>query len=183
MNNPQYNPGPMPGNGPHGPAPRGPMPPPPPAPGAKRKTPWLTIAMVAGAFVFGVVIGTAAGGADTTTPTAAGKPATKTVEVPGPTKTVEVEVPGPTVTVTAKPAGPSGSIDGNGTFQVGAEVKPGRYKGKADPDGIGMCYVARLDSDGEIIDNQLSEGQVLITIKASDDAVETKGCTTLERVS
>jgi hypothetical protein len=67
---------------------------------------------------------------------------------------------------------------GEGTFIVGEDVQPGRYKAKA---ADGNCYWARLkDDSGEldsIIANNNTAGQSSVTIKATDGAFETSGCT------
>lgn len=68
---------------------------------------------------------------------------------------------------------------GQGTFIVGDDIQPGRYKAKADSDGL--CYWARLkDDSGEydsIIANNATEGSASATISPSDGAFETSGCT------
>ncbi len=68
---------------------------------------------------------------------------------------------------------------GEGTWEVGADIKAGRYK-TAGPseDGLGICYWARLSAtDGEsIIVNGLPQGPSVVTIKKSDAAFETNGC-------
>jgi len=75
---------------------------------------------------------------------------------------------------TRRPAG-----IGEGTFIVNEDVKPGRYKARAAGDG--SCYWARLkDDSGEpdsIIANNITEGSAVVTIKPSDGAFETNGCT------
>lgn len=68
---------------------------------------------------------------------------------------------------------------GEGTFVVGDDIHPGRYKARAKPGD--SCYWARLkDDSGEldsIIANNLTDGAASVTIKASDGAFETRGCT------
>ncbi|MBM7788904.1 superantigen-like protein SSL4 [Tenggerimyces flavus] len=177
-----------------------PAPPPPPRPPrtAKRPPTWPWIVGIVASLLIGLIVGSAAGGSPTTT--AAANPApvetvevevpgpTETVEVPGPTKTVEV--PGPTVTVTVRPAAPPKAVEpaeqtvtsfaGDGTYVVGEDIEPGRYKSRPSIDGAGICYWARLKStDGDldsIIANQLGEGPQTVTIKKSDEAFETSGC-------
>ena len=58
-----------------------------------------------------------------------------------------------------------------GTYLVGKDIAPGRYRVK-DPD---YAYAARLDKNLEIIDNEGNEGNVVITIKPSDYAFEFSG--------
>ncbi len=103
-----------------------------------------------------------------------------TMTVPGPT--VTVKVPGPVTTVTAAPPPPAVAVPGDGTYQVGVDVKPGTYV--AAPAASGNCYWARLRSgDGldNIIDNGNSSGQVVVTIKASDKLFESHGCSDWSR--
>lgn len=68
-------------------------------------------------------------------------------------------------------------IEGDGTWMVGAEVKPGTYRSTRGSDEL--CYWARLSStDGEfesIITNGNGTGQT-VTIKATDVAFETARC-------
>ncbi|TQM63814.1 hypothetical protein [Humibacillus xanthopallidus] len=97
--------------------------------------------------------------------------------IAGPTVTQTVEVPGPTKTVTAPPPPPAVAMAGDGTYQVGVDVKPGTYVSKKPESG--NCYWARLtggDSLGSIIDNGNSAGQVVVTIKKSDKFFESSGC-------
>ncbi len=67
---------------------------------------------------------------------------------------------------------------GEGTFIVDEDVRPGRYKAGAS--GGGSCYWARLrDDSGEtesIIANSITGGSAVVTIKSSDGAFETNGC-------
>ncbi len=84
--------------------------------------------------------------------------------------------------VKAKPKGPSATIPGDGTYQVGKDIKPGTYVSSAPVSG--NCYWARLSgSNGldSIIDNNNSSGQSLVTIQPSDKFFETNGCNTWKR--
>lgn len=78
-------------------------------------------------------------------------------------------------------AGRADSRDGigEGTFIVGDDITPGRYKAEAKT-GV-LCYWARLkDDSGEfdsIIANNATRGKASVTIKESDGAFETSGCT------
>ena len=116
---------------------------------------------------------TSAASTPTVTVTAAGAEAT----VPGPTVTQTVEVPGPATTVTAAAPAPAVAIPGDGTYQVGVDVKPGTYLSKGPQDG--NCYYARLSgSDGlsDIIANGNTSGQIVVTIKKTDKFFESNGC-------
>lgn len=122
--------------------------------------------------------GDEAGATDTPSPRVT---ATRTVTgptVPGPTVTTTATVTtGPTVTVTAEPAPPAAAMAGDGTYEVGVDVKPGTYVATAPSSG--NCYWARLSgSDGldNIIDNDNTSGQTVITIKKSDKFFESSGC-------
>ncbi|WP_347353985.1 hypothetical protein [Intrasporangium sp.] len=126
----------------------------------------------------------AAGGssAPDATPTAATPAVTVTAPgaqstVPGPTVTKTVKVPGPKTTVRVGPPPPAVAMAGDGTYQVGVDVKPGTYVSKASPSG--NCYWARLSgSDGldSIIANGNTSGQVVVTIKKHDKFFESNGC-------
>lgn len=68
-----------------------------------------------------------------------------------------------------------------GTYEVGngdGQVVPGKYK---SPNPGGYCYSARLKNNdgalGDIIANDIHQGQALLTVKASDGYVEVTGCT------
>lgn len=69
------------------------------------------------------------------------------------------------------------SFEGDGTYIVGEDVRPGTYKSSG---GHG-CYWARLDRDEEIIDNNLSDGPAVLTIKSSDAQVRVSGCAAFQK--
>lgn len=80
----------------------------------------------------------------------------------------------------AAPSGPVSSVP-EGTYEVGTgegQVAPGKYRSSGPPSG-GMCYYARLSSDqtSDIIANDVKEGPMLMTVRASDKYVEIRGCT------
>lgn len=50
-----------------------------------------------------------------------------------------------------------------GTYVVGKDIQPGKYRVKGD-----MAYASRLDSNLNIIDNSLSENTVIISVDSSD---------------
>jgi hypothetical protein len=99
--------------------------------------------------------------------------------------TVPKDTPTPTKPVAKKPAVKAApkvaTIPGDGTFVVGTEIQPGKYK-TAGPseDSFGMCYWARMkDTDGDfegIIANGNPAGQTTITIKKTDGAFQSTGC-------
>ncbi|XKH58615.1 hypothetical protein LG293_16315 (plasmid) [Citricoccus nitrophenolicus] len=79
------------------------------------------------------------------------------------------------------------TFPGNGTFVVGDDMKAGTYKSDAAPNSfMENCYWARLSGTsgdfGEIITNNNSQGPTTVTIRSTDVAFETSGCTAWERV-
>ncbi|WP_068260415.1 hypothetical protein [Janibacter limosus] len=135
------------------------------------------------AFVFGASV--VAIGSETTS--ASDKPSTSTVTStatitdPGATTTTtaapETSTKTKTATVTAEPPAPASAIPGDGTFAVGVDVEPGTYV--SAPASSGNCYWARLsgsDAWDNIIDNNNSSGQSLVTIAAGDKFFESSGC-------
>ena len=62
----------------------------------------------------------------------------------------------------------------DGTYTVGIDIQPGVYEAN-DLDG---CYWARMDSVGEIIDNNFITGapRAEVTIQAGDHGFTTEGC-------
>lgn len=75
------------------------------------------------------------------------------------------------------------STIGEGTFVVNEDILPGRYRAKAAAGS--SCYWARLkDDSGEpdsIIANNITDGSAVVTVKSSDGAFETTGCTPWSR--
>lgn len=82
----------------------------------------------------------------------------------------------------------------DGTLLVGEDVKPGTYRATVPqvdgmPAELPSCYIARLRGTsgelGDIISNQNRKpGDVVtLTIKATDDAVEIRGCGTWKRLA
>jgi len=72
-----------------------------------------------------------------------------------------------------------------GTYEVGTgngQIAPGKYFSPA-PSGDSTCYYARLrNNDGEagdIIAEELSHGQITMTVRGSDGYVKVSGCTFL----
>lgn len=150
---------------------------PTPTPGPKQKKRWPYIAAIPVALFVGIGLGSANHG--TTTPVAA------PVTVTAPAAVSPYPMPSdardnPTVPdpyTQAQPTGPLTTF-GEGTYEVGTgdgQVAPGKYKSP------GPGYYARLKSDdgelGSIIDNQLSEGQLLLTVKKTDKYIEVSRCT------
>ncbi|MEV3929484.1 hypothetical protein [Streptomyces sp. NPDC049944] len=156
------------GPSPHGAFPGGQLPPPaPPTRPASRGRGCLTHGAVGLVALFlGVGIGTsddqaqatdAAGPAPTVTVT---KSVTKEVEVPGPTVTVTK-----TATVTApppkppKPKGPPTTVEGDGEYLVGEDMKAGTYK-TAGPEGGFGCYWERASNASGEFDAIIANGNL-----------------------
>jgi ABC-type transport system substrate-binding protein len=86
-------------------------------------------------------------------------------------------------TATSPPVvGPLTTV-GPGTYEVGTgngQIAPGKYFAPALSSGP-PCYYARLrNNDGEtadIIAEELSHGQIIMTVRASDGYVKVSGCT------
>lgn len=79
------------------------------------------------------------------------------------------------------------TFPGDGTFVVGDDIKAGTYKSDAAYSSfIANCYWARLSGTSgdfeQIITNNNSQGPTTVTIRPTDAAFETNGCTTWERV-
>lgn len=92
--------------------------------------------------------------------------------------------PPPAASDSAKPPrGPATSM-GNGTFLVGTDVEPGTYR--SDGPLRTSCYWARLSGTGgeldDIIANNLGKGPATVTIKKSDAAFESSGCSRWHKV-
>jgi hypothetical protein len=148
---------------------------------------WPAVAVVA--LLLGIGIGAAGAGDQPTTSEAGSTTAVDAVSTasatPAPTVTVTTEVAGPvtteTVTKTAQPPRPKGSIDGDGIWLVGADIKPGTYRGGGDG-----CYWARLSGTSgdfdELITNGNPSGPTVVTIKRSDTAFETQRCGDWQRI-
>lgn len=140
----------------------------PPAPKRPR---WWKVILTIGAATLGliVLIGVIA---TATAPTETAKmPAEVTTKAAKP-KAAPSAVP--TKTPALPPATSSGLSDG--TWIVGSDVTPGRYRATVPEDALG-CYWARLkDTDGDIgsvIANSITQaGPVILTIKRTDFAVE-----------
>ncbi|MFC9123246.1 hypothetical protein ACFTXO_26185 [Streptomyces sp. NPDC057067] len=164
---------------PHGPYPGGftPLPAPPAKPSQGKK--WLTHGAVGlVALILGVGIGVSDDEAQATN--SAGPAPKVTV-----TKTVtkEVQVPGPTVTVTKtatvtapppkppKPKGPPTTVEGDGEYLVGEDMKAGTYK-TAGPEGSFGCYWERAsNASGEfdaIIANGTLDGSGRVTVNKGE---------------
>lgn len=91
------------------------------------------------------------------------------------------------VTAPSALAQPSGTIPGDGVFQVGVEVAPGTYKSAGPVPSGGMCSWSTHRSLGvsmdDMVDGNASSGQLYAQIPSTVAAFETVGCATWIRVS
>jgi hypothetical protein len=152
------------------------------------------IGAAVGGLVLGIGIGAGAASTTTTAPVAA-PPMTRTVTV---TATPTGSVPSATVSLpSATSAAAPASAEAvtptpvplrtltPGTYEVGTGVgqaAPGKYKSNGpDSSNFVGCYYARLKNNdgglGDIINNNISQGPSVFTIKPSDGYVEISGCT------
>lgn len=69
----------------------------------------------------------------------------------------------------------NGTRFGSGVFEVNTRIQPGIYRTTGD---VQNCYWERLDSAGEIIDNNFVSAatQAEVTVQASDFSVHFSGC-------
>ena len=86
-------------------------------------------------------------------------------------------------TATSAPAGGPLTTIGPGTYEVGTgngQVAPGKYFSPG-PSDSSTCYYARLRNNGgqasDIIAEELLQGQIIMTVRASDGYVKVSGCT------
>jgi hypothetical protein len=154
---------------------------PPPVPAAPKKVKRWPTAVGAGflGLFIGVGLGANSPRADTPSTT---RYITETVRAPASTFTVNAPAPAAAAAAPAGPSGPLTSFD-DGTYEVGTgegQVAPGKYTSPG-PEGGGVCYSGRLKHNdgelGDIIDNDISQGQAILVVKPSDGYVKVSGCT------
>ena len=83
-----------------------------------------------------------------------------------------------TVEQVEEPAQPAGTIT-NGTYEIGTEVAPGKYKSAGPESGlISLCYVDVQRGDDFLAQEVSNDGQVRIEIKESwkGALMEVSGC-------
>ena len=84
-----------------------------------------------------------------------------------------------TPTATLEPTVTSKVGFGPGTYQVGSDIQPGIYAGKAGADVLGSCYWARLSGvsgeSSDIIANDIAKGQFYVEVLDTDKYFEI-GC-------
>lgn len=156
---------------------------------ARQGKPWwrATWAVSMAAFIVGLVIAAAASGSGgSTAATASGSGPTVTVTAEADSATTATVTAHPTATRTIKvkipPPPPKKVIDGDGTWVVGQDIKPGTYR---NSDG-GECYWARLKGltgdFSELLANGNTAGQAVVTIKPTDKGFQTERCGSWSRV-
>lgn len=83
---------------------------------------------------------------------------------------------------TVQPAGPVSEF-GNGTYEVGTDIKPGKYKtaGPAQDDYMKMCYWSRSKNSsgdfGSIITNGTTQGPDVVTTNKGEILKASGSCT------
>jgi hypothetical protein len=151
-------------------------PPPQPQP-IRTGVPGLLVFVIAGVmFMFGGIIGlglgVAASSGEVGAPSAA---ATETV-------TAKSRAARKSASPAPKPRKTVATSFDDGTYRVGAEIKPGTYKAP----GGGGCYWERMrDFEGglnSIIANESPAGSTTVTIKSGDKGFKTHGCGTWKRL-
>lgn len=116
-----------------------------------------------------------------TPPAVAAAPAPAPIPAPVAPPVAPSVVTPPPPPAEVKPEG----VFGDGTYEVGTDIPAGKYKTTGEG-GNGVCYYARLKtgdgSYGDIIDNDILNGQGVITVKKSDGLVELSGgCTWIKQ--
>lgn len=132
-----------------------------------RKLFWALVGVV-GVVVLLAVIGSLSSTGDSTPRTAAGAPIVPSTAAVQP-------VP---ADVTSAPTLSSNSVPGDGVYEVGTDIKPGKYKSPGPTNDIVGCYYARKNSAGVVPPggSNYIHGQVVVTIKSTDAEFETQGC-------
>ena len=72
------------------------------------------------------------------------------------------------------PPTPKTTLEGNGTYAVGADIAPGTYE-SAGPVDDGACYWKRV-KDTDIVDNALTKKPQVVQIDPTDTSFTTSDC-------
>ena len=141
----------------------------------------MRILGVALIWVFGAVVGAATAVSNTHGRGAPHPVATATISVPAFVTETSVVTASPYSMADAVPGDGSG-FDGDGTYLVPSEVRPGTYRSARPVSG--NCYWERArDTTGDsTLANGNSRGQVTLTVLRSDGAVIVHGCERFVRV-
>lgn len=160
------------------------------APSVKEKKRWLLPTLVGvGAFIVGTLVGSAGSGA-TTSATGPEGSATVTLTAPAQTVTEPGEAtatvtasakPATTVTVTENVTGPppeSPSDISDGQFEVGTDIKAGRWKTttKAEDNGS-LCYADVQFGSDYLAQEATPKGYTIVNVPTKKGAIFTsRGC-------
>ncbi|GAA3145852.1 hypothetical protein ACFQ0X_37505 [Streptomyces rectiviolaceus] len=133
---------------------------------------------MAGFAVGAVIVAAATGGPDSGDGAKSSATVTATETVTGSVKPESTSKPSASA---SKEGAVGDGIPGDGTFVVGAEIKPGTYRTAGPADNIiDNCYWARLKSTsgdvGDIIANGNTKGPATVTVSPGDKAFQTTGC-------
>lgn len=152
-----------------------------------RRWPWALAALVAG-----IAIGSASHSA-TPAPAALAAPVVAAPAPAAPAPVVEVPTVAPAAPAAVvpapveapAPAAPAGPLTtfGNGTYEVGVDVAPGKYRSSGVADSIApLCYYDQTDSGGAIKDQgAANEGPSRTTLRAGL-TFKSQGCQQWEKV-
>lgn len=146
-----------------------------------RRWPWIVGVVVA--FLLGVAVG---GAGESASSAPAYEPAPTTVESADlPPSLVEQAPPAaPEPAPAPAPAESAGGF-GNGTYEIGDEVQPGKYKSPGPESGLfELCYVDVQRGDDFLLQEVSNDGQVRIEIRESwkGALMEVSGCQPFAKV-
>ena len=90
----------------------------------------------------------------------------------------QIKIQGQAIAVSLdQPYDPIAKGCSDGTFLVGLDIQPGRYRVTPDASS-GSSYWERLDKNFATIANDISQGQLILTIKKGDFAIKIQGTLT-----
>jgi hypothetical protein len=64
----------------------------------------------------------------------------------------------------------------DGLYKVGTDIEPGRWKSGMGMTDTDSCYWARIDDNGNIIDNYIGIGGITMNVSPSDTVIKFDGC-------
>jgi hypothetical protein len=112
-------------------------------------------------FLLGLMIGSSMGGGETTAAASTTAPAATSAQ-----PTAPVQAPIATQAPAPEPTGPMTTF-GNGTYEVGSDVAPGKYRSPGVQEGaFALCYWDLTNDKGDIVDQGVAnEGPSRATLK------------------